>query len=139
MEDGDELRALREIGVLEHARPFADLIRRLVPRIILPRQDALLERTPREDRDSLFRAVLHDLILDRPVEQGPMDLVLDDVDVGEGPARLLEVADREIAYANVADLSRLVEFLERLHRLLERSLVPRVGPVDLIDVDLVDP
>ena len=51
---------------------------------------------------------------------------------------LFEVSDCKVADTNRPDLSFSVEFLKRLHRLLERDLLPWIRPVDLVEVYLVD-
>src|SRR2546427_652789 len=54
-------------------------------------------------------------------------------------ARLFEIADREVAHADIPDLAGAVERFEGLHRLPQRDLAPRVRPVHLIEVDLANP
>src|SRR2546422_3472727 len=53
-------------------------------------------------------------------------------------ARLSEIADREVAHADVPDLARAVERFEGLHRLPQRHLAPRIRPVHLVKVDLAN-
>src|SRR5207302_8659429 len=87
----------------------------------------------------VFPAVREDLFLDFSLQKVVPDLVRDDIRPGQVGPSLFEVSDSKVAHTNSPDLSLSVKLLKSLHSLLERNLLPWIGPVYLVEVYLVDP
>src|SRR2546428_6850627 len=104
--------------------------------VVLSGENAFPNRAPGQDRDSLAFAIRDDFRLDLSLEHVVAHLVRDDLRPREMRTRLLEVANREVAHADVPNPTRPMERLERLHRLPQRNLAPGIRPVHLVEIDL---
>jgi hypothetical protein len=100
-----------------------------------PGQRVRRERPPRQERGGLRRAAV-DQRLGVGVAAGDAVAVLHRGDRHQG-ARLVELHRRDVAQTDVAGLALAAELGERADRVGERHL--RVGPVQLVEVDPVQP
>ena len=108
------------------------------PRRYLPDSRPPRERAPDQDPDALVEAGGDDLVLGLAGLQRVVDLLADEaleaVPLGDAE-RLHELPARVVRAADVADLARADEVVERLERLLERR--DAVPLVHLVEVDVV--
>src|SRR2546430_12053565 len=129
---GPNVRGFEQVLVGAHA------VFRSPSVVVFPRQEAFSDRAPGQDRDPLPATIWEDFLLDLPLEHVIPYLVRRDVRTGEGTPRLPHVSDRAAADPDATNLARIVQGLQRFHRLSERDLAPGIRPVDLVEVDLAD-
>src|SRR5437870_7213827 len=102
----------------------------------LPAQGAYTDEAPDQDPDPFPGAIRQDFLLDVPLEHVVPDLVRRQIRTREVTPRLPQVSYREVTDSDVTNLAGPLQGLQRLHRLSERDLAPRIGPVHLVKVDL---
>jgi hypothetical protein len=93
------------------------------------------QRTPRDHADTLVDALRDHLALLLAVDQVVVVLHRDEAGA-RGGLSLGELPREHAARADVARFPGLDHILQRVHRLLDRS--PRIPPVDLVEVDVVE-
>ncbi len=129
--DGGEI--LRKAGCLEFwvgAPQIVPLEGRVRPHA--PRKKSPAQRAIAECRDAVLAAVRQEVGFDSALEQ----IVRRLQHVKRCHAtKLFDLLDGKIAYADRADLSLVEQHVHRVRRLFDRN--QRVGPVDLIDVDVI--
>ena len=107
---------------------------------VLAAEHAALERRPRRDAEAQLARHRHQLLLDGALEQRVLDLQADERRPAAEPRDDVGLGDlprRRVGDAEVADLARAHEIVERGHRLLDRRVrVPVVQPVEIDVVGL---